>query len=382
MTHEAPRSPEMLKSYKKMTRWYPALEPEENAGSAVTTEAVAAFEDDDRAAGFPYYIRDEDVEVVPPVDESLFRRSQFSGRWSDWVTDRAPELRPRERRADLLAFPVDAESATREDESAPRVSKPTARKGRSILSRVKSVRPPKDSADAAVASDPAGSYEHDGEAFPDADELDAPGGEELPDTDQSRARGDEAVSNKSRSRGDDVVPDKSRARDDEMYSEMDESPGRADRPLRTVSDSSDDSPFPNAHISFAPDEDMDPSEGNFARGRDPFEDADERPARRGKRGAGARAGKRVPRAESARDAEIFATPDNSDAERAADAAAASATFRRRRIVALVAVVIAVLLLALAGGFALYVLHSHGGTAQSVGTMVVDGRTTTAGIPAG
>ncbi|MFI6866457.1 hypothetical protein [Nocardia sp. NPDC050406] len=237
----------MLKSYKKVSRWYPALEPEHGDAAPDEAQAVAAFDDEDRAAGFPYYIRDEDVEVVPPVEESVFRRSQFSGRWSDWVTDRAPELRPRERPAELLTFPLDAdaddEPTDRDDESGPRKPKFGKRGSK------------------------AAAAERDSEA-----EATAP----------------------------------------------------APRPAK-------------------------------------------RPGRR----------------ESSRGAETFATSDPlDDAERAAEAAAASAKFRRRRLVALAAVLIAVLLLALAGGVALYVLHSHGGTAQSMGTMVVDARTTTAGIPAG
>ncbi|QDP80268.1 hypothetical protein FOH10_17675 [Nocardia otitidiscaviarum] len=202
MPHDAPRSAEMLKSYKKMSRWYPALPPEDGAG-AEDAHVAPVFGDDGGTGGFPHYIRDDDVEVVPPVDESLFRRSHYTGRWSDWVTDRAPAFRLRERPADLLPFPADLDGG------------------------------------------------HDDS-----------GNEEFDDAALSRAASDSAEA------------------------------------------------------------------------------------------------------------------------RGAKAAAASAKFRRRRLVALAAVLIAVLLLALAGGVALYVLHSRGATAQSVGTMVVGGRTTTPVIPAG
>lgn len=245
MTNDVPRSAEMLKSYKKMSRWYPALEPETGDGTGTDdAHAVSAFGAEDRAAGFPYYIRDEEVEVVPPVDESMFRRSQYTGRWSDWVTDRAPEFTPRERAAALLPFPSEVDT----------------------------------------------DRDLDGESDTDHADSDAP-----VDTDAELTTSEEQ------------------------------------RPARKA----------------------------------------KRPARREKRPA---------RGESADAAEILDTP------RRSEAAAASAKFRRRRLVALAAVLIAVLLLALAGGVALFVLHSHGAAAQSVGTMVgsivVDGRTTTSGIPAG
>ncbi|WP_306363467.1 hypothetical protein [Nocardia sp. CC227C] len=213
MPHDAPRSAEMLKSYKKMSRWYPALPPEDGAG-AEDAHVAPVFGDDGGTAGFPHYIRDDDVEVLPPVDESLFRRSHYTGRWSDWVTDRAPAFRPRARPADLLPFPAD----------------------------------------------PDGVRGHAG-------------------------RGD----------GEDGGEDGGEKSDDAALSRAASEPGAA---------------------------------------------------------------------------------------RGAKAAAASAKFRRRRLVALAAVLIAVLLLTLAGGVALYVLHSRGATAQSVGTMVVGGRTTTPVIPAG
>ncbi|NNH71536.1 hypothetical protein HLB23_16965 [Nocardia uniformis] len=268
MTNDVTRSVEMLKSYKKMSRWYPALEPETGDGTGTDdSHAVSAFGDEDRAAGFPYYIRDEEVEVIPPVDESMFRRSQYTGRWSDWVTDRTPEFTPRERAAELLTFPAES----------------------------------------------------------------------------------------------DAGPD------------------------------SDVGPEPAADSDFDADDDSDVDVEVGATAAPRTSDGDERTVRKEKRSARstkrpARRGQRTARLESADVTAISDTPRAARTAHKSDAVAASAKFRRRRLIALAVVLVAVLLLALAGGVALFVLHSHGGTAQSVGTMVgsivVDGRTTTSGIPAG
>lgn len=111
----------MLKSYKKVSRWYPALDPvsdtaPESSGSA------ASFDDEDRPARFPYYIHDdEEPELeIPPVPDSFLRRSHFSGAWSDWMTGRdssdlaAPA---RSRDSTVLEFPWG--SAEDDSESHP-----------------------------------------------------------------------------------------------------------------------------------------------------------------------------------------------------------------------------------------------------------------------
>ncbi|MFI9511362.1 hypothetical protein [Nocardia sp. NPDC052566] len=98
----------MLKSYKDLSRWYEALEPEPGA-RPVTPHAPF---DDDGPARYPHYIREEDPEAervkaeVPPDLPS--RRAEFTGGWSDWVDGRAPGpdddyAEPRD--GDLVRFP-------------------------------------------------------------------------------------------------------------------------------------------------------------------------------------------------------------------------------------------------------------------------------------
>jgi hypothetical protein len=103
----------MLKSYKELSRWYGALEPETAPlppqPDAVSVEATA---DEDGPAQFPHYIRDEDPEEVRARNEApadlASTRSEFTGGWSDWVAGRAPGpdddyTAPRE--AELVQFP-------------------------------------------------------------------------------------------------------------------------------------------------------------------------------------------------------------------------------------------------------------------------------------
>ncbi|WP_433575479.1 hypothetical protein [Nocardia brasiliensis] len=92
----------MLKSYKDLSRWYGALEPETAPVHRDETDAVQL--DDDGPARYPHYIRDEPAPEVPA--ELAAQRSEFTGGWSDWV-GRAPgpddDYTPRD--ADLVRFP-------------------------------------------------------------------------------------------------------------------------------------------------------------------------------------------------------------------------------------------------------------------------------------
>lgn len=56
-------------------------------------------------------------------------------------------------------------------------------------------------------------------------------------------------------------------------------------------------------------------------------------------------------------------------------------YRRRRAFALAFLIVAILLLAAAGGVALYVLNSHSGTSQSIGTLGTDPRSGPSDLPA-
>ncbi|MCX4091150.1 hypothetical protein [Nocardia sp. alder85J] len=95
----------MLKSYKDLRRWYPAMEPP-SAAPRASARAQRAVESvpvvDDGAPRFPHYIRDTEPEPfnIPFPDQTGARRSEFTGGWADWVVDpRAADDRPH---ADLL----------------------------------------------------------------------------------------------------------------------------------------------------------------------------------------------------------------------------------------------------------------------------------------
>ncbi|MFE4460792.1 hypothetical protein ACFROC_25845 [Nocardia tengchongensis] len=79
----------MLKSYKKVSRWYPALDPAVPEPSGPEhAPAQPAFDESAGPARFPHYIHDAEPEVeLPPVPESV-RRNHFDGSWSDWMTER------------------------------------------------------------------------------------------------------------------------------------------------------------------------------------------------------------------------------------------------------------------------------------------------------
>lgn len=136
MQHDAPGSTDnraMLKSYKKLSRWYPALEPapqgaaaEGAAPGSADAHGETAFGEpltsDDGPARFPHYIRDDEPDLdFPPVPESVLRRTHFSGAWSDWMTDHesasyTPKLRY--RGSTVVEFPGDSE----DDGSRPDVA--------------------------------------------------------------------------------------------------------------------------------------------------------------------------------------------------------------------------------------------------------------------
>ncbi|GAA5054196.1 hypothetical protein [Nocardia callitridis] len=112
----------MLKSYKQLSRWYGALEPE--TGSPVTsqpddeatTAAPGSGEDEApaRYRGRPSTDPRPDDEPEwhrPPQNvpvELPAQRSEFVGGWSDWVVGHAPgpdDEYPVGRNADLVRFP-------------------------------------------------------------------------------------------------------------------------------------------------------------------------------------------------------------------------------------------------------------------------------------
>ncbi|WP_216914598.1 hypothetical protein [Nocardia noduli] len=83
----------MLNSYKDLSRWYGALEPDAATSAPVAGDDAIAepTNEDERSARFPDYIREEDPEesrakAEVPTDLPA-RRSEFIGGWSDWVAD-------------------------------------------------------------------------------------------------------------------------------------------------------------------------------------------------------------------------------------------------------------------------------------------------------
>ncbi|WP_327119203.1 hypothetical protein OHB12_12740 [Nocardia sp. NBC_01730] len=104
----------MLKSYKQLSRWYGALEPEkgtpETAHPGEASSAASA--EDDGPARYPDYIREDDEPWGRPAEDIPSnlpaQRSEFTGGWSDWVAGRAPspydDYTP-PRQAGLARFP-------------------------------------------------------------------------------------------------------------------------------------------------------------------------------------------------------------------------------------------------------------------------------------
>ncbi|MEC3918216.1 hypothetical protein [Nocardia sp. CDC160] len=107
----------MLKSYKKVSRWYPALDPASQAPVLEQPDGDAVFDDGQGPARFPHYIQDAEPEdEIPPIPESVLRRNHFDGAWSDWMTGRTETDShtppPRYRGSAVVEFPSDtAETA-------------------------------------------------------------------------------------------------------------------------------------------------------------------------------------------------------------------------------------------------------------------------------
>ncbi len=85
----------MLKSYKQLSRWYGALEPETDVATPQPDEpGLREPGDEDGAPRYPHYIREEDPDEVRARNEVpadlASNRSEFTGGWSDWVAGRAP----------------------------------------------------------------------------------------------------------------------------------------------------------------------------------------------------------------------------------------------------------------------------------------------------
>ncbi len=98
----------MLKSYKKLDRWYGPLEPEGDSGAVGrpagrSEPEVAGAADDDGPARYTDYIAEAGSASAAPDPapaELSGRRSEFTGGWSDWVDEPAGE-----RDGDLLRLP-------------------------------------------------------------------------------------------------------------------------------------------------------------------------------------------------------------------------------------------------------------------------------------
>ncbi|WP_330229744.1 hypothetical protein OHA40_27525 [Nocardia sp. NBC_00508] len=128
----------MLKSYKQLSRWYGALEPETGAPEADGGAEASAITppEDDGPARSRHYIRDDNDDNDEPrqrrpedVPADLpAQRSEFTGGWSDWVASgRAPGpdddyVAPRQ--AEVAQFPwAGDESDDRVERPRPRVSR-------------------------------------------------------------------------------------------------------------------------------------------------------------------------------------------------------------------------------------------------------------------
>ncbi|WP_433684283.1 hypothetical protein [Nocardia sp. CA-119907] len=104
----------MLKSYKQLSRWYGALEPEADVSNPPEHDEAGLQMpgDEDGPARYPHYIREEDPDEMRarnevPADLGS-HRSEFTGGWSDWVAGHAPGpdddyIGPRD--GELVQFP-------------------------------------------------------------------------------------------------------------------------------------------------------------------------------------------------------------------------------------------------------------------------------------
>ncbi|MGQ4597780.1 hypothetical protein [Nocardia sp. R6R-6] len=139
----------MLKSYKQLSRWYGALEPETGAAEAEGRPEVSTIvpAEDDRPAPSRPTIRDEDE---PRPDDLLAdlpaQRSEFTGGWSDWVVSgRAPgpdDDYAAPRQADPARLPWAGDEAESVDRPRPLVSRalrqaardhPAVRRARTLI---------------------------------------------------------------------------------------------------------------------------------------------------------------------------------------------------------------------------------------------------------
>jgi len=104
----------MLKSYKQLSRWYGALEPEADVSTPPHRDDTGLRNpsDEDGPARYPHYIREEDPDEMRARNEVpadlASNRSEFTGGWSDWVVGHAPGpdddyIGPRE--GELVQFP-------------------------------------------------------------------------------------------------------------------------------------------------------------------------------------------------------------------------------------------------------------------------------------
>ncbi|WP_040780157.1 hypothetical protein [Nocardia pneumoniae] len=124
----------MLKSYKQLSRWYGALEPEAGATEAEgrsEANTILPAEDDEPARsrhhihddeGEPWQRKPDDVPADLPA-----QRSEFTGGWSDWVVSgRAPgpddDYVP-PRQADPARIPWAGDETEQVDRPRPLVSR-------------------------------------------------------------------------------------------------------------------------------------------------------------------------------------------------------------------------------------------------------------------
>ena len=108
----------MLKPYKDVQRWFPALEPEHAVPTPDPGESDAVDDEaEPGAARYPHYIRDTEPEPfdIPFADGPATGRSEFVGGWSDWVGDHAPgpedDYPPRE--GEVVRLPRDGDGRAR-----------------------------------------------------------------------------------------------------------------------------------------------------------------------------------------------------------------------------------------------------------------------------
>ena len=115
----------MLKPYKEVQRWFPALEPEHAVPVSDTGESDAVDDEaEPGAARYPHYIRDTEPEPfdIPFADGPATGRSEFVGGWSDWVGNHAPgpEDDYPAREGEVVRLPQDYDDARSRGRRRPR----------------------------------------------------------------------------------------------------------------------------------------------------------------------------------------------------------------------------------------------------------------------